>query len=59
MGTSFISGNFLIETGGFKIRKQRSIDAVVSGIVGGLFQIILLMKVFEIKLNNPVLECRK
>jgi hypothetical protein len=49
--------NFLIESGGFKIRKQRSIDAVVFGIVGGLFQIILLLKVFKIKLGDTVLEC--
>jgi hypothetical protein len=28
----------------------------VSGIVGGLFQIILLMEVFEIKLDNAVLK---
>jgi hypothetical protein len=49
--------NFLIKTGGFKTRKQVSIDAIVSGIVGRLFQIILLIQIFEIKLNNTVLEC--
>jgi hypothetical protein len=49
--------NFLIETGGFKIRIQRSIDAVVFRIVGGLCQIILLMKIFEIKLGNAILKC--
>jgi len=51
--------NFLIETGRFKTRKQRSIDTVVLGIVGGLFQIIMLLKVFKIKLGNAVLKCGK
>jgi len=51
--------NFLIDTGGFKIRKQRSIDTVVFRIVGGLFQIIMLLEVFKIKLGNAVLKCGK
>ena len=41
------------------MRKPRSIDAVVFGIVGGLFQIIMLLKVFKIKLGNAVLKCGK
>jgi len=49
--------NFLIEMRGFKIRKQRSIHAVVFGIVGRLFQIVVLFEVLEIKLDNTVLEC--
>ena len=48
--------NFLIDTEGFKIRKQRSIDAVVFWIVRGLCQIVLLIEVFEIKLGNAILE---
>ena len=55
--TTFRTENFLIETGRFKIRKRQSVDAVVFGIVGRLLQIVVLIKVFEIELNHPVLKC--
>ena len=48
--------NFLIETGGFTNRKQGSIHPVALGIVSGLVQKIVLLEVFKIKLDDPVLE---
>jgi hypothetical protein len=51
--------NFLIETGGFTIRNQGSIHSVALGIISGLVQKIMLLEVFKIKLDDPVLERRE